>query len=71
MSMLFGPKRDPRVGAIRWLYGPTNVALNGLNLFWLRAMIMALRKRFVNADPSARKTPIQGAPSLERHTSNG
>ncbi|GAA6023978.1 hypothetical protein JCM11491_002870, partial [Sporobolomyces phaffii] len=37
-----------------------NLTMNGLNFFWFRAMLLALRKRFVSpSSAEARKEPVQ------------
>ncbi|GAA5839054.1 hypothetical protein JCM3766R1_004567 [Sporobolomyces carnicolor] len=47
-------------GWIRYLYLAINLTMNGLNFFWFRAMLLALRKRFVSpSSAEARKQPIQ------------
>ncbi|GAA5950183.1 hypothetical protein JCM3765_004234 [Sporobolomyces pararoseus] len=47
-------------GWIRYLYIAINLTMNGLNFFWFRAMLLALRKRFVSpSSASARKEPVQ------------
>ncbi|GJN87095.1 hypothetical protein Rhopal_000040-T1 [Rhodotorula paludigena] len=52
-----------KVGAVRWMYLVLNVAANGLNFFWFRLMVLALKKRFVpspNASSAhkAQKKPV-------------
>ncbi|BGP38277.1 hypothetical protein JCM10450v2_002220 [Rhodotorula kratochvilovae] len=34
-------------GLVRWLYLGLNIAANGLNFYWFRLMLLALKKRFV------------------------
>lgn len=44
--LLFSPKAEAaNVGPIRYLYIGLNIMLNGLNFFWFRAMVLALKKR--------------------------
>ena len=48
IKLLFGPNSDPDVGFLRYQYVFINIGLNLLNLFWFRAMVMALKKRSVS-----------------------
>ncbi|SCV67662.1 BQ2448_5273 [Microbotryum intermedium] len=57
--LFFGPKADPRTGNVRYLYCGLNVLMNGLNFFWFRAMVLALKKRFVKPEPGARHERIE------------
>ncbi|GAA6048981.1 hypothetical protein JCM3770_005424 [Rhodotorula araucariae] len=50
-------------GVIRWLYLALNIAANGLNFYWFRLMLLALRKRFVPSPQAqsaqrAQRTPV-------------
>lgn len=47
ISLLFGPKADPSVGNLKFIYGGINIMLNMLNFFWFRSMVLALKKRYV------------------------
>ncbi|KAL8286475.1 hypothetical protein RQP46_004492 [Phenoliferia psychrophenolica] len=58
IKLLFGPNSNPDVGFLRYQYVFINIGLNLLNLFWFRAMVLALKKRFVKADPNAKNEPI-------------
>ncbi|SCZ93543.1 BZ3500_MvSof-1268-A1-R1_Chr6-3g08728 [Microbotryum saponariae] len=57
--LFFGPKADPRAGNVRYLYCGLNLLMNSLNFFWFRAMVLALKKRFVKAEPGARHERIE------------
>lgn len=56
IKLLFGANSDPNVGFLRYQYTFINIGLNLLNLFWFRAMVLALKKRF------ARSISITSAP---------
>ncbi|KAK4701617.1 hypothetical protein P7C70_g4614, partial [Phenoliferia sp. Uapishka_3] len=58
IKLLFGAGSNPDVGFLRYFYVVVNVGLNSLNLFWFRAMVLALKKRFVKADPNAKNEVI-------------
>lgn len=47
-ALLFGPKAAD-VGGIKYLYIAINILTNGLNFFWFRSMLLALKKRCVLA----------------------
>lgn len=57
--MLFGKGSDPTVSNVKFVYAGINIMLNGLNFFWFRSMVNALRKRFNKSDPNARKEAVQ------------
>ncbi|GAA5902661.1 hypothetical protein JCM8208_007033 [Rhodotorula glutinis] len=49
-------------GLIRWMYLALNIAANGLNFYWFRLMILALRKRFVPSPSSKSASKAQRKP---------
>lgn len=46
-SSVSGDQRVP--GSIKYLYAALNVLMNSLNLFWFRAMVLALKKRYARS----------------------
>ncbi|BGP30396.1 hypothetical protein JCM10296v2_002150 [Rhodotorula toruloides] len=52
-------ERVEQAGWVRWLYLVLNLSANGLNFYWFRLMILALKKRFVPpASKSAQEKPV-------------
>ncbi|KAK4053481.1 hypothetical protein OIV83_001648 [Microbotryomycetes sp. JL201] len=57
--LLLQTRAGQKIGNIKYLYLGLNILMNGLNFFWFRAMLLALRKRFVSKNPTDRKEAIQ------------
>ncbi|KAM0788522.1 hypothetical protein ACM66B_001650 [Microbotryomycetes sp. NB124-2] len=57
--LLLRTRAGSKIGNIKYLYLGLNILMNGLNFFWFRAMLLALRKRFVSKNPGDRKEAIQ------------
>ncbi|BGP06351.1 hypothetical protein JCM10049v2_002172 [Rhodotorula toruloides] len=52
-------ERVEQAGWVRWVYLGLNLSANGLNFYWFRLMILALKKRFVPpASKSAQRKPV-------------